>query len=484
VADGVLGSPSWSANGQRVAFARTGEGGVLPGIYVITPDGLTGTRVASTGSNDSGPSLSPDGTKVSFARRVAGGVFPDPGVHDIVLASVNGGGPLETVVNHPADDTDPAWSPTADAIVYANNRNGNYDLFVTDTHGSVQSQLTSSPADERHPVWSPDGTRVAFERDGEIYVVRWAFNAPNPTPIRLGTGARPSWGRQPFAETPSGTNVAVQSENVGLTFARVGTEGETTIIPLDGVPSALPPGFFTVENTALSFEVQTTATFDPPIRVCITVSDDIDLNTFNTLRLLHAENGLLVDRTVFPLDFAARTICGEVTSLSPFHLVQAIDPALPRITGTVLEANGNPVARWVVNLGGGHSAQTTIDLEGNFTFANLTPGIDYTVQASGSGFDFSPDLILIENLTNAVAIGVVATSRVEPRLSAGPDPVNPGQILLRWPLSEVPYVLESAETLETTDWNPEITLTNVTTNSVTASIQPTNTARFFRLRRE
>ncbi len=60
------------------------------------------------------------------------------------------------------DGRDPAWSPLGDKIAYSSNLNGNWDIWVMESKGGNQIQLTSSPFDELEPCWSPDGKMIAF----------------------------------------------------------------------------------------------------------------------------------------------------------------------------------------------------------------------------------------------------------------------------------------------------------------------------------
>lgn len=62
----------------------------------------------------------------------------------------------------------PAWS--ADGAKIAFEREG--DLFVINADGSGETNVTNSPATlESEPAWSPDGTRLVFRRDNELFTI-------------------------------------------------------------------------------------------------------------------------------------------------------------------------------------------------------------------------------------------------------------------------------------------------------------------------
>ena len=110
-----------------------------------------------------------------------------------------------------------------------------------------------------------------------------------------------------------------------VTFADVVSDGETTIesIPPSDLNLALP-GQFSIDG-ALAYEISTTAGVAAPITICFNASHVQMAAEFASLRVLHGENGSLVDRTSSS-DFATRTICGTVDSLSPFVLARQIGP--------------------------------------------------------------------------------------------------------------------------------------------------------------
>ena len=60
-----------------------------------------------------------------------------------------------------------------EAIAFASNRDGNYELYVMNPDGTGQARLTRNLDTDLDPAWSPNGALIAFttNRDGnnEIY---------------------------------------------------------------------------------------------------------------------------------------------------------------------------------------------------------------------------------------------------------------------------------------------------------------------------
>jgi Tol biopolymer transport system component len=96
---------------------------------------------------------------------------------EIYTADANGGD-LRNVTNHPAHDSEPAWSPDGHRMAFDSDRDegpGQFEIYVMNGDGTNITRVTNSPGPDGYPTWSPDGTRIAFIsfRDGnsEIYVI-------------------------------------------------------------------------------------------------------------------------------------------------------------------------------------------------------------------------------------------------------------------------------------------------------------------------
>ena len=120
--------------------------------------------------------------------------------------------------------------------------------------------------------------------------------------------------------TPAGSNVTIQflANNVTLSFANVTVAGTTTVREIAASGAGAVPTGYTVFD-AEGIDIATTATTAGAITACAVIEEVDDAGLFARLRVLHGENGVLVDRTSAQ-NFETRTICATVNSLSPFVL--------------------------------------------------------------------------------------------------------------------------------------------------------------------
>jgi Tol biopolymer transport system component len=102
------------------------------------------------------PSLSPDGTRVA----VGVGTWTPAG--DVWLLELSRGS-LSRWTSHPNDDITPVWSPDGKEIVFASNRNGQFDLYKKDARGTGAEELIFQSSGDKFPSdWSRDGKYVLY----------------------------------------------------------------------------------------------------------------------------------------------------------------------------------------------------------------------------------------------------------------------------------------------------------------------------------
>jgi Tol biopolymer transport system component len=55
------------------------------------------------------------------------------------------GGNIRRLTDNPADDASPAWSPDGQRIAFVSYRDGNAEIYIMDTDGENQRNLTDRP---------------------------------------------------------------------------------------------------------------------------------------------------------------------------------------------------------------------------------------------------------------------------------------------------------------------------------------------------
>jgi Tol biopolymer transport system component len=145
-------------NGQ-IAFSSNRDGNFE--IYSMNDDGSDVTRLTDNDANDFDPSWSPDGEKIAFVS-----FRDDSNNMEIYVMNADGSDQTRLTDNDDALDREPSWSPDGEKIVFASNRDGNYEIYTMNADGSDQTRLTDNDdALDREPSWSPDGEKIAFVSD-------------------------------------------------------------------------------------------------------------------------------------------------------------------------------------------------------------------------------------------------------------------------------------------------------------------------------
>jgi hypothetical protein len=207
------------------------------------------------------------------------------------------------------------------------------------------------------------------------------------------------------ASTPAGSNVDIQPTDpvtgtspMEITFSSVTEAGGTTVTSsaTNGPP---PPADFALPDlaTPIYYDVQTTAGFSGSAEVCIQYSP-AGVSDESALRLFHYQNGSWTDVTT-SLDTATHTICGIVSSFSPFAIFEAapratlsgmvfedfnddgqVDFGEQGIAGVTISLTGTD------DLGSPVALSQTTDADGTYVFGNLRPGSYTITEAQPAGY--------------------------------------------------------------------------------------------------
>jgi Tol biopolymer transport system component len=221
---------------HEIVFASSRDGDV--DIYVMNADGTGIQQLINHPAIDNAPSWSPDGTRIAFVSRRDGN-------YEAYVINADGSG-LARVTNNPANDFAPfAWSPDGTKIAFASDRAGVVEIYVMNADGSNVTPLTDQAGGDVYPSWSPDGSKITFAsgRDGnaEIYVV----NADGSGLTRLTDN--PAYDSQ-AGWSPDGSKIVFVSDRDGnweIYVMNADGSGVTRLTDnpaLDEIPSWSPDG--------------------------------------------------------------------------------------------------------------------------------------------------------------------------------------------------------------------------------------------------
>lgn len=201
--DGDVSDPTWSADGQRVAYVRAGaavNGG--SDHYWKLADGsgeaeplVVGPEVTYSGS------FSPDGRVFAFDQTGAS--------QDIWTLTLDAERRLQPFLATPAMEYGPRFSPDGNWLAYVVRESGRTEIFVRPfPTGSGKWQISTTGGGE--PAWSSDGRELFFRNRGALYRVvvttRPGFAAGSPE--RIATGLRAGDNLRSYSPAPDGQRFA------------------------------------------------------------------------------------------------------------------------------------------------------------------------------------------------------------------------------------------------------------------------------------
>lgn len=188
------GDYAWNADIRRISYSD----GTQP-----PPEGPYPGYLPNGTANDYNASYSPDGTKIVFASDRVGG-------QELFIMGASGNSPTQ-LTNQGCVNETPTWSPNGRLLFWANNCDGDFELYraaltyVGESSYGVDARLenvqklTDNNVDDRFARVSPDGRTIAFassreDSNWDIYLVNTTDGGgERRLTVARGNDDAPSW---------------------------------------------------------------------------------------------------------------------------------------------------------------------------------------------------------------------------------------------------------------------------------------------------
>jgi hypothetical protein len=410
------------ANG-RIVFNSSRDGAACfpycGEIYAMAPDGGGQTRLVNNPANDVDPAWSPSGQKIAFTSYRGG-------VSDVYVMNADGGGQTKL-----AYGINPAWSPDGTKLVFTSGRQGNFDIYVMNADGSGSTRLTSDPVSDIMPAWSPNGQKIAFvsNRGGANYDI-YTMNVDGTTQTKVtATGAtEPSW-------SPVGSRIVFRSllgHDIYTMNADGSAQAQLTTGGASFDPVWSPDGrkIAYVNNSGGNYEIYTmNADGSGQTDVSNNPAHDFDPD-WQPVQYLTPQSASPLVVSLVPLFKQCGTPANPPSgSHSPPLSVSSCPPPAPSSAVARVGSQNQGSGHFSVIPGDGNPAngdQADVSVTASITDVQTTLGGDYNPNASGADMTLA-QRFRITDLSNGSSQNDPATTtdfdfRVPVSCSSMPDP--------------------------------------------------------------
>jgi Tol biopolymer transport system component len=250
-------SPALSPDGKKVAVSRVDlQTGTGSDIWLIDLERGTQIRLTSDPASDIYPSWSPNGDRIAF-------ISTRGGATSIYQKSSSGASTEEPLFSSAELKYNPQWSPNGQSIIYSQlNTRTNVDLHLLSLAGEKKSTgVLQTNFIEAQARFSPNGRWVSYISNEtgqfEVYVESFPVTG-GKLAISNGGGSQPQWradGRELYYYSPDRKLMAVEVNGDGPTF-KAGEAKSLFEIRVSAADQNFPGnGYYTVTHDGKRFLV-------------------------------------------------------------------------------------------------------------------------------------------------------------------------------------------------------------------------------------
>jgi len=154
-------SPSWSPDGNKLAFVSFADSG--PVVQILNLRNGQHEVIASFKGVNAAPAWSPDGSRIAYSTSRNGS--PDVYVYDVASKQ------HQRISTHYGIDTEPAWSPDGQSILFTSNRTGKPQVYSYDFNTNSSIRMTFEGNENANGSYDFDGRQIVMVHEGGQIVV-------------------------------------------------------------------------------------------------------------------------------------------------------------------------------------------------------------------------------------------------------------------------------------------------------------------------
>lgn len=145
-------SPSWSADGKKVAYTSFENG--RSEIFIQEISNGKREKIASFKGSNSAPAFSPDGKKMAMVLSKNGN--PDVYVMDLTTRK------LDRITKHYGIDTEPQWMPDNNSLIFTSSRVGKPQIYKVSIQDKKPKRITFEGDYNARARITPDGRKMVM----------------------------------------------------------------------------------------------------------------------------------------------------------------------------------------------------------------------------------------------------------------------------------------------------------------------------------